>query len=136
MPLRPHLLSWEQRRVLRERLGARAAALRGELRCAFHQPDAPGAFALPDRRAETDDEALAELQSALDTAGAARDAQELAEVFAALERVDSPGFGRCAECGAPIAWARLLAQPQASHCIRCAVARETCAPATTRPPTL
>ena len=87
MQMKHHLLSWDQRRTLRERLNARAAALRApldETRC--------------------DD--------------------ELAEVLGAIARVDGEDFGRCADCGVPIAWARLMAQPLSRHCLRCASARE------------
>jgi RNA polymerase-binding transcription factor DksA len=98
MPLKLHLLSWDQRGTLRARLDARAAVLRG--------------------------------------AAAERDAGELAEVVDALARVDAPEFGKCAGCGAPISWARLLAQPAARHCIRCASAREACATGGTSSPRL
>jgi DnaK suppressor protein len=124
MQMKHHLLSWDQRRTLRERLNERAALLRAELRDGLHAGGANEAFGMANRRDEVDDEALADLQSGLDVAAAERDAAELAQVMEALARIDSTGFGKCADCGVPIAWARLVAQPQARHCLRCASARE------------
>jgi DnaK suppressor protein len=46
----------------------------------------------------------------------------LAEVDAALERVDAGTYGACERCGAPIGAARLDALPAARLCIRCAAA--------------
>ncbi len=69
-------LSWDERRMLRERMGSLAAGL--------------------------------------DSQGAQR-----RTIDAALKRVDDPGFGACATCGAPIAWERLLDVPYRAHCARC-----------------
>jgi DnaK suppressor protein len=46
--------------------------------------------------------------------------QLLAEVIAALDRIDGGEFGACEECGRKIAKARLDALPYARRCIRCA----------------
>jgi RNA polymerase-binding protein DksA len=45
--------------------------------------------------------------------------QHLAEVEAALQRLDDGTYGTCVECGHPIASERLEALPWASHCIGC-----------------
>jgi RNA polymerase-binding transcription factor DksA len=44
----------------------------------------------------------------------------LAQVNAAIQRLDRGTFGRCEGCGRPIAKARLDALPYASRCVRCA----------------
>lgn len=44
----------------------------------------------------------------------------LAEVNAALDRIDRGTFGRCEACGHAITGARLEALPYARHCIACA----------------
>jgi DnaK suppressor protein len=44
----------------------------------------------------------------------------LAQVEAALLRLDTPAWGICAECGEKIAPKRLAAVPWAECCIRCA----------------
>ncbi|SDY13977.1 transcriptional regulator, TraR/DksA family [Modestobacter sp. DSM 44400] len=46
----------------------------------------------------------------------------LADVDAALARADAGDYGRCADCGQPIAAERLAARPQAPKCIACAAA--------------
>jgi DnaK suppressor protein len=48
--------------------------------------------------------------------------QHLAQVDAAIARLDDGTFGRCARCGRDIAPARLEALPWAAHCIECQTA--------------
>ncbi len=47
----------------------------------------------------------------------------LAEIDAALRRLDEGGFGVCERCGQPIGAERLEARPAASTCVRCAARR-------------
>ncbi len=42
-----------------------------------------------------------------------------------LRRIDEGEYGSCLQCGEPIAYARLQAQPFANLCIDCQSARET-----------
>lgn len=44
---------------------------------------------------------------------------ELAEIGAALRRLDDDDFGQCSDCGAEIPYARLEVQPQAKRCVAC-----------------
>ena len=44
----------------------------------------------------------------------------LEQVHEALDRIDAGTFGRCQECGEPIAKPRLQALPYTRHCIQCA----------------
>jgi RNA polymerase-binding protein DksA len=46
--------------------------------------------------------------------------RQLAELDAAVARLDAGDYGRCAACGEPIAAERLLVRPAATHCIACA----------------
>ena len=48
--------------------------------------------------------------------------QHLAQVDAALARLDDGTFGQCLRCGREIAPARLEALPWAAHCIDCQTA--------------
>jgi DnaK suppressor protein len=50
--------------------------------------------------------------------------KELAEIAAALERVDQGTFGRCEECGGEIPAPRLKALPHARFCVDCARKQE------------
>lgn len=51
--------------------------------------------------------------------------QQLEDTEAALRRLDDGSYGLCAECGQPIAPARLEALPSARHCLPCQKARPT-----------
>jgi RNA polymerase-binding protein DksA len=46
--------------------------------------------------------------------------QAIAQLQAALERIDDGSYGFCAGCGGEISAARLEARPEATHCINCA----------------
>jgi RNA polymerase-binding transcription factor DksA len=57
----------------------------------------------------------------------ARDEQLLAElqaIDAALQRLHTPGYGRCVDCAATIPFDRLQHLPQALRCIDCQAAFE------------
>ncbi|MBX6313648.1 MAG: TraR/DksA C4-type zinc finger protein [Isosphaeraceae bacterium] len=49
----------------------------------------------------------------------------LDQIQAALDRIEAGTFGRCEECGSPIAKARLQALPYTRFCIECARKLET-----------
>jgi DnaK suppressor protein len=84
-----------------------------------HGLDSHDDAALPNRRLDTDDDAAAETETSMDIAHVARDAEELAALDAALERVASGDYGCCVDCGDDIARARLLANPAAARCTEC-----------------
>ena len=46
--------------------------------------------------------------------------QELADILAALERMEEGTYGQCVECGTEISTSRLKAIPHALRCIECA----------------
>lgn len=117
-------LTTAQREALRAKLVDRAAVLRGEIAQVLHDTAAPAALGLPDRRAEAGDEPVADLEASIELSGVERDAEELNAVLEALARIEGGRYGLCADCGAPIAQERLLAQPQAARCIRCETERE------------
>lgn len=117
-------LSQSRSEALRARLEARAAKLRRELGEALHDPQAEDTIALHNRHAETDDDAVADLETDIDVASMERDARELSDVVEALARMDRSEYGACLECGGSIPWERLQAQPHAKRCIHCEEARE------------
>ena len=108
-----------QRGVLAEELEKRRRALRAELTAKLNAQENPALIGLINRMEETDDWAVADLETALDVAEVSRDAGELAEVEAALTRVAEGSYGTCVECGEPIPHARLAANPSAARCIAC-----------------
>jgi hypothetical protein len=45
--------------------------------------------------------------------------RELAEIDAALERIERGAFGRCLACGGPLGLQRMRAIPEARYCVGC-----------------
>jgi len=116
-------LTIEQRDDLRSKLQARAATLRAGI-AATMPKDETGAAALPRHGEETDDDAVADLETSLDAASVERELRELREVERALERLHSPDFGLCEDCGVDIPVVRLQASLTATRCIECQTRHE------------
>ena len=111
-------LSAAQREMLRARLAERSRLLRGEIERGLHETTTAAADAgLPDGP-------VADLESGIALAEVERDASELNAVLEALSRIEEGAYGLCTDCGTPIAFERLLAQPQAPRCIRCETERD------------
>ena len=111
-------LTIEQRDDLRDKLQARSEELRREI-AATMQKQGTAAGSLPRHGEETDDDAVADLETSLDAAAAARESKELREVERAIERLHSPDFGSCEDCGTDIPVARLQVSLTATRCIAC-----------------
>jgi len=107
------------RAILEARWRIRLAELT-ELSLAYHAAAADGSAAL--NRA-TDKHTRQLLRHAV----AAR--QRLADTEDALDRLAAGGFGRCEECGVPIAEKLLAATPEARYCTGCAGLARRGAPA-------
>ena len=116
--------------VLRQRLTERATALRQELREDRSKlADGVGdVHVVLDRK----DQADLMIQAGVDDAEFVRDLSELAQVNAAVERMDAGRYGACLDCGEPIAKERLLAQPWAPRCLDCQTRHEHRGPGVTR----
>jgi RNA polymerase-binding protein DksA len=112
-------LTAAERSALAKQLEERRRMLRSELGSKLETQDNPALLALRNRMEETDDWAVADLETALDIAEVARDAGELREVEAALLRMKDGTYGECVDCGTGIPFARLQANPSASRCIAC-----------------
>jgi DnaK suppressor protein len=117
-------LTAAQRETLRTRLAERSRILRGEIAQGLHETTSGAGDGRLQGRPEAGDEAVADLESGIALAEVERDAAELNAVLEALARMDRGGYGLCADCGAPIAFERLLAQPQAPRCVRCETERD------------
>ena len=68
---------------------------------------------------DSSDEALAFTLGDLSAARLDHEIRQLRELDEAMRRMDSPDFGLCVDCGAPIPAARLVANPAALRCIAC-----------------
>ncbi|HLO94247.1 MAG TPA: TraR/DksA family transcriptional regulator [Burkholderiaceae bacterium] len=73
---------------------------------------------------DTDGETAHEADREVDLARSDAALQALREVEAALQRLQTPEFGLCADCGAAIAFDRLRLNPQVTRCIDCQSAEE------------
>ena len=60
----------------------------------------------------------------VDAALTSLDAEELARIQRALERMAEGSYGQCVECGQPIAFERLKIEPMTLHCVACKSRRE------------
>jgi RNA polymerase-binding transcription factor DksA len=49
------------------------------------------------------------------------DARTLADIVAAIERLDDGSYGKCLECGVAVGTGRLAVLPEAATCIDCAI---------------
>ena len=112
-------LTIEQRDDLRDKLQARAEELRREIAATMQKQEGSAAGSLPRHGDETDDDAMADLENSLDAANAARETKELQAIERAIERLHSPDFGSCEDCGADIPVARLQVSLTATRCIAC-----------------
>ncbi|MGY0197386.1 TraR/DksA family transcriptional regulator [Leptothrix sp. BB-4] len=112
-----------QRLTLRHVLEQRRERLLAELR--LHEAgDGRVAHAADLLAQDGDDAPQRDADREVDLAQSDQLRVELAQVMAALARLDGPGFGRCGQCGDAIAWARLQVRPEADLCIACAVGAE------------
>ncbi len=112
-------LSDSQREELQERLANRRQALRAEIQRELANSDDPRVTGFMNQLAATEDWVLADILADLDIATVTRDVSELAEVDVALARIEEGSYGTCSDCGEPIGWPRLNAQPTAERCIAC-----------------
>ena len=112
-------LTAAERTSLAKQLDERRRVLRLELAAKLEVQDNPALLGLRNRMEETDDWAVADLETALDVAEVSRDAGELREVDAALLHLKDGTYGECTECGTNIPYGRLHANPSASRCIAC-----------------
>ena len=103
--------------AMRQQLAGRAEALRQELQEDRSKlaGDVGDAHVVLDRK----DQADLVIQAGVDDAEYTRDLRELAQVEAALRRLDTGRFGLCEDCGEAIAAQRLNVQPWASRCMAC-----------------
>jgi RNA polymerase-binding transcription factor len=112
-------LSDSQRDELDQRLASRRQTLRAEVQRELANSDDPRVVGFMNQLAATEDWVLADILADLDIATVTRDVAELSDVEAALAHIADGTYGTCVDCGEPIGWPRLNAQPTAQRCITC-----------------
>lgn len=100
-------------------LQKRGEQLRREIRDTLLRVNADRYALLADQVRDSKDLSVAQLLTEAGAADIARDAQELADVQNALERLRSGRYGICTDCGADVPHARLQAYPTAKRCRPC-----------------
>ncbi len=104
-------------------LDEREATLRDSVREAkSHDPNPPGV-----QVSEGEDlveEGDTRFRTGIEHVELMRDQEELSAISAARERIADGSYGECVECGAPIGYDRLQAQPSAKRCLTCQEAYE------------
>lgn len=114
-----HYLTIEQRERLDTHMRARVAALRADLVQGLRRSGRPESIGFAEQLEQTDDAPVAALESALQIAALEHEGAELREMMAARERLHTPEYGVCADCGADIPYVRLEVMPTATRCVGC-----------------
>lgn len=113
-------LSKKDLQHIREALQARRSVLLEQMREALEQSGQTQFAELLGRASgDSSDEALAVTLGDLSAARLDHEIRQLRELDAAATRMDGKDFGLCADCGAAIPAARLVANPAATRCIGC-----------------
>ncbi len=119
-----HYFTIQQREALQRQLDGRGAELREAIAAALRATGNAQAEGLANHLEETDDEPVADLESAIEIAALEREVRELREVESARKRLHEPDFGLCVDCEVEIPYARLSANPTAVRCVNCQSQRE------------
>ncbi len=108
-----------------QQLIRRRKVLQEEVAATLLRIDADRYAALADQVHDTKDHAIA--QSLIETGNAEvrRDAEEIRDIDAALERLRAGSYGKCVVCGTAIPEGRLEAYPTAKRCLPCQTRYET-----------
>ncbi|QRN98219.1 TraR/DksA family transcriptional regulator [Archangium violaceum] len=99
----------------REALLQRRSSLRGLLRDNREEAEELREGRASEQADEAAEESVAEVLERLSE----RERRELRDIDDALVRIEQGGFGHCARCGGAIGRHRLLAIPEARHCMAC-----------------
>ncbi|MEO1766170.1 TraR/DksA family transcriptional regulator [Thiobacter aerophilum] len=79
---------------------------------------------LAGRVTDTGDESVADMLADLNAAMIDRHVRELRELEAARARLAQGSYGVCVDCGAPVGYERLKANPAAARCFVCQTKRD------------
>lgn len=117
-------LTQDQTAQVAQLLRGRERALRAEIREGLLRSGEESHKELAGRVSDVGDESVANLLADLEIAAIDRDVNELREVEAALARISRDDFGVCIDCGEPVGFLRLKANPAAVRCHACQSRRE------------
>jgi RNA polymerase-binding transcription factor DksA len=109
---------------LERKLIQRRTVLQAEVAATLLRIDADRYSALAGQVHDTKDHSIAESLIATGNAEVQRDAEELQDIEAALERMSVGSYGKCVMCGTVIPEDRLSAYPTAKRCLPCQTEHE------------
>jgi DnaK suppressor protein len=109
----------QQTTMMKSRLRARAAQLRGEIQRTLDRSTDETHVRIAEQVRDTEDDSFSNLIVDLNLAEIDRDADELRRIDTALARLSDGSYGLCEDCGQRIPQARLEAEPTALRCITC-----------------
>ena len=102
----------------------RRAVLQAEVAATLLRIDADRFAALAGQVHDTKDHSIAQSLIATGNAEVRRDAEELQDIAAALDRIRAGTYGKCLVCGVVIPEGRMDAYPTAKRCLVCQEAHE------------
>ena len=113
------MIDQQQTLNFKNRLHSRAEQLREEVQRARERSLQETPANIAERARDSEDDAFADLIVHTNLAEMDRDVDELRMIDSALQRISAGTYGECADCGQPIATARLEAEPTAERCVSC-----------------
>lgn len=113
------LLSEHELKQLEQQLQLHREALQAHLRGAQRRAEGERYVDVAGSVHSLSDESFAELSTALSNASLGREAEAIREIDEALHRLHAHSYGLCMDCGQPIAFERLRADPTAKRCLSC-----------------
>jgi DnaK suppressor protein len=113
------MIDQQQTLNFKNRLRDRATQLREEVQRARERSKQETPANIADRARDSEDDSFADLIVHTNLAEMDRDVDELRMIDSALQRISAGTYGECADCGQPIATARLEAEPTAQRCVTC-----------------
>ena len=112
-------LTSQQTRLLETRLLAQRSGLLTEARAELAQATEHSYAAIAGEVPDFGDQATASSLADYENVIARRHVEVVKEIDDALLRIKAHGFGKCADCGTDIGFARLRASPAARRCVPC-----------------
>ncbi|MFA5521456.1 MAG: TraR/DksA family transcriptional regulator [Castellaniella sp.] len=113
-----------QRRQLAARIAERKELLLGEIRQVSHRSQHDLDVDQISRSGQIGHAAAIALRQGIAEAEILRDIEEVRDIVAAEQRLESSQYGECIDCGRNIRFARLDAYPTAKRCYQCQVEHE------------
>lgn len=118
------VLTKKELQTLEKRLQEEYQRLLEEVRDELERSGEQQYVELAGRVTDPGDESVADMLADLNAAMIDRHVRELRELEAAKTRLAQGTYGVCVDCGAPVGYERLKANPAAARCLACQTKRD------------